>query len=285
MEPTRWFSPAKINLGLFISRQREDGYHEISTVFQEVDVGDWLRVSPADKGCQISASGIKVPGDESNLIWQAWNLMQTRYSAVRGLRVELEKNIPPGAGLGGGSSNAAVTLMAVNDLYDLNLSPSRLEALGAELGADVPFFIRGGTQLGEGIGERLTPLSRPLPGVLVLVLPPVAVNTAWAYSQVKTVWTNPRPQPNFAGVFQDEKFAYTIFENDFERIVIPAYPEIGRIKQGLIQAGAVFASLSGSGSTVYGIFNDEASARKAELTLRPHGRTLLAHPVHRHPDL
>ncbi|RMF10714.1 MAG: 4-(cytidine 5'-diphospho)-2-C-methyl-D-erythritol kinase, partial [Candidatus Neomarinimicrobiota bacterium] len=195
------------------------------------------------------------------------------------------KNIPPGAGLGGGSSNAAVTLMAVNDLYDLNLSPSRLEALGAELGADVPFFIRGGTQLGEGIGERLTPLSRPLPGVLVLVLPPVAVNTAWAYSQVKTVWTNPRPQPNFAGVFQDEKFAYTIFENDFERIVIPAYPEIGRIKQGLIQAGAVFASLSGSGSTVYGIFNDEASARKAELTLRPHGRTLLAHPVHRHPDL
>ncbi|NOZ73869.1 MAG: 4-(cytidine 5'-diphospho)-2-C-methyl-D-erythritol kinase [FCB group bacterium] len=278
-------SPAKINLGLAVLSQRSDEYHNLHTLFQELSFHDTLRITAVDAGCHLTASVDWLPLDESNLAFRAWRLLKDYYPDLGGVDIHIEKRIPAGAGLGGGSGNGATVLKAINKLYRLNLTPEDLEKLAVQLGADVPFFIRGGLQLGEGIGERLTPIDKQLKVYIVLVIPPVSISTAWAYGELKNTLTDSRRQPNFAGVFQEEKFAFTVFENDFERIVIPAYPEIGRIKQQLVNTGAVFASLSGSGSTVYGLFDEEASALEAESALRPFGRTILTQPAPSTPDL
>ncbi|MFQ6613989.1 MAG: 4-(cytidine 5'-diphospho)-2-C-methyl-D-erythritol kinase [Fidelibacterota bacterium] len=278
-------SRSKINLGLAVLSKRPDGYHNLHTLFQELAFHDTIRITRAAAGCELTASVNWLPLDETNLAFRAWRLLKDRYPDLGGVKIHLEKRIPVGAGLGGGSGNGATVLKGINELYRLNLTQEKLERLGVNLGADVPFFIRGGLQLGEGIGDRLTPLDTVLTGSILLVIPPISISTAWAYGELKNTLTDSHRQPNFAGVFQEEKFAFTVFENDFERIVIPAYPEIGAIKRQLIECGAVFAGLSGSGSTVFGVFDEEASAREAESALRPFGRIILTHPVSSAPGL
>jgi 4-diphosphocytidyl-2-C-methyl-D-erythritol kinase len=159
------------------------------------------------------------------------------------------------------------------------LSDGELEKIGATIGADVPFFIRGGTQLGEGIGDKLTLLPSHIQGTYLLVIPDVSISTPWAYSGLINKLNSEELMPNFAGFFSGDYASLKIFENDFERIVIPAYPEIGAIKRKLLELGARFASLSGSGSTVYGIFDEDASAKEAELFFRPTHQTILANPT------
>jgi len=220
-----------------------------------------------------------IPCDATNTCAKAYHLLKNTFPDIGGVAIHLQKVIPPGTGLGGGSSNAATVLKGLNELYRLSLSTEKLETLASRIGADVPFFIRGGTQIGDGIGEILTPVPSPVKGVYLLILPELSISTAWAYGALKNRLESSEQRPNFAHFFYGNTPSFSIFENDFERIVIPAHPEIGTIKSRLLKAGAEFASLSGSGSTVFGIFGEEADARLAESKFQPPCRTILTTPV------
>lgn len=272
-------STSKVNIGLKVLNQRDDGYHNIYTVFQELDFGDTIQIEKIDDGCTIKSNVDWIPIDESNICHKAYSALKTKFPDLGGISIHIQKNVPIGSGLGGGSANGAVTLKGLNDLYGLNLSDGELEKIGATIGADVPFFIKGGTQLGEGIGDKLTLLPSHIQGTYLLVIPDVSISTPWAYSGLINKLNSEELMPNFAGFFSGDYASLKIFENDFERIVIPAYPEIGAIKRKLLELGARFASLSGSGSTVYGIFDEDASAKEAELFFRPTHQTILANPT------
>lgn len=272
---------AKVNIGLKILGRRPDGYHDIHTVFQELDWFDTLTLNPRQRGWTIHANWEKLPCDETNTCARAYQILKRRFPGLGGVAFGIEKRIPIRAGLGGGSSDGAAALKGINRLYSLEIGEEDLEGLAREVGADGPFFIRGGTQLGEGVGDLLTPLPQPLKGVFLLVLPDLSIPTGWAYSQVTNHLDTSLQVPNFAGLMGATDPPLKLFENDFERIVIPAYPEIGRIKRSLLDSGARFASLSGSGSTVLGVFDDDAGAVRAESTLTPQYRTILATPTNR----
>lgn len=270
---------SKVNIGLKILSQRNDGYYNIYTVFQELDFGDSITIKKADAGCTLTSNVDWVPTDESNICHKAYTALKIKYSELGGVSIHIEKRIPVGTGLGGGSANGAAVLKGLNKIYNLELSMDELEKIGTSVGADVPFFIKGGTQLGEGIGGNLTSLTSHIKGTYLLVIPHISINTAWAYSELKNKLKSGNILPNFTSFFSGDNSSLKIFENDFERIVIPAYPEIGAIKQKLLELGARFASLSGSGSTVYGIFDEEASIKEAELFFRHSHQTILAMPT------
>ena len=270
---------SKVNIGLKVLNQRDDGYHNIYTVFQELDFGDSITIEKTDIGCTISSNVDWIPTDESNLCHKAYAALKVKYPELGGVVVRIGKNVPIGSGLGGGSANGAAVLRGINDLYNLSLSSEELEKISASIGADMPFFIRGKTQLGEGIGDKLTRLNYHIKGTYLLVIPYILIGTSWAYSELKNKLNLEIKLPNFVGFISEDCTSFEIFENDFERIVIPAYPEIGVIKQDLLNLGARFASLSGSGSTVYGIFDEDASAKEAELFFRPLHQTILANPA------
>ena len=272
-------SNSKVNIGLKVLNQRDDGYHNIYTVFQELDFGDSITIEKTDSGCTIKSNVDWIPTDKSNMCHKAYSAIRTKFPDLGGISIHIEKNVPIGSGLGGGSANAAAVLKGMNELYGLGLSNSELENIGASVGADVPFFIGGGTQLGEGIGDKLTLLPSHIQGTYLLVIPDVSISTPWAYSELINKLNSEELMPNLAGFFSGDYASLKIFENDFERIVIPAYPEIGAIKRKLLELGARFASLSGSGSTVYGIFDEDASAKEAELFFRPTHQTILANPT------
>ncbi len=272
-------SNSKVNIGLKVLNQRDDGYHNIYTVFQELDYGDAIQIEKIDDGCTVKSNVDWIPVDESNICHKAYSALKKVCPDLGGVSIHIEKNVPIGSGLGGGSANGAAVLKGLNDLYDLTLPDGELEKIGATIGADVPFFIRGGTQLGEGIGDKLTSLPSYIQGTYLLVMPDISISTPWAYAELKNKLNSEELMPNFTGFFSEEYSSLEIFENDFERIVIPAYPEIGAIKRKLLELGARFASLSGSGSTVYGIFDEDASAKEAELFFRPSHQTILANPT------
>ena len=270
---------AKVNIGLKILGKREDGYHSIHTLFQELDFHDSIQLRKAESGCEITSNNPTIPTDESNICCKGWEVMKDAFPQIGGASVHIEKKIPIGAGLGGGSSNAAAVLKGLNELYSLGLSASDLERLALRVGADVPFFICAGTQLGEGIGEKLTQVKTKIDGTFLLIFPHFSIDTAWAYSHFKKRLERNVQSPNFADILEEDSIPFELFENDFESVVIPAHPEISDIKAVLKTSGAMFASLSGSGSTVFGIFSDEASATEAEQNFKPQYRTVLARPV------
>lgn len=272
-------SPGKVNFGLQVFAQRDDGYHNIHTVFQELSFPDRIEIKTRRKGWSLACNRPDVPVDETNICIRALELLQERYPGMGGADFHLEKTIPTGAGLGGGSANGAKALTGLNEVYSLGLTSEELENIGALLGADVPFFIKGGTQVGDGVGEILTPCEKAVGNRFLLVIPPFKIDTAWAYRTLKNhLDTTNRPR-NFASLLNKEKIPLTVFENDFEKIVIPAHPEIGEIKKALMKNGAVFSGLSGSGSTVYGIFDDETSALEAESEIKSVYNTVLTVPT------
>ena len=177
-------SHAKVNIGLQIRNQRPDGYHYIHTIFQELDFHDTIRLEKRDSSCEFSANVDWLEKDDSNLCVRAWQKMVDTFE-LGGVSIELEKRIPTGGGLGGGSSNAATILKGLRQLYDLDVRDDELEKLGIMLGADIPFFIRGGLQVGDGIGDQLTPLDANIKGAFLLVVPDIHINTKWAYSESK----------------------------------------------------------------------------------------------------
>ncbi|MFC1619254.1 4-(cytidine 5'-diphospho)-2-C-methyl-D-erythritol kinase [Candidatus Neomarinimicrobiota bacterium] len=258
-------SNSKINLGLRIVGQREDGYHLLHTLFQEIDFGDQLTIRSLptmDITLAITGTaGKTLPTDSSNLCYRAAQLFQMKTGARKGIQIHLEKRIPVGAGLGGGSSNAAAVLRALNKLWGVHLTERELEEMAVEIGADVPFFIRGGLQLGEGIGETLTPLKVGLPYSILLVIPPIRISTAWAYGQ----WTGRKEQPAASSLDQlirEQSIPWEKFTNDFESIIFGQHRLLKIIKSDLLKAGAEYASLSGSGSAIYGLFADPQLAER-----------------------
>ena len=198
------------------------------------------------------------------------------------ISIHLEKRIPVGAGLGGGSSDAAATIKGINTLFDLKLSEEKLHEIAVLLGADVPFFLNGGCQHGTGIGDQLSIATVPAIGAILLVIPPIKVSTAWAYQAVKNALPGGFSTGNFSAPLEEPHTEWdspgALFENDFESLVFQAYPEIGDLKRRLLCAGAKFVSLSGSGSTVFGIFEDPAAAELQQQQFTSF-QSFIAYPV------
>ena len=243
-------SNTKVNIGLKILNKRSDGLHNLVTIFQEINFGDSIQLKKNKSGCQIKSNVDWIPQDNSNLCFKAYSALCEKLSKDLGVKIDINKKVPVGSGIGGGSANAAATLIGLNSLYNLGLDHNKLEKIGSSIGADVPFFIRGGTQLGEKTGSKLTPITKKLDAVILLVIPKVSISTEWAYRMIKNKLKTGRSILKFADLMGSNFPSYKFFENDFEKIVIPAYPEIGSIKNRMLDSGANFASLSGSGSTV-----------------------------------
>ena len=281
MKTVKINSYAKVNVGLKILNKRPDGYHNISTIFQEIDLYDELIVSKNISGCQFSSNVNWLHNDQNNLCVIAYNHMKDLYD-IKGIDIMLTKNISRGSGLGSGSSNAAAVLKSINKIYDLNVSDDDLIEIGSKIGADVPFFIKGGTQIGEGIGEKLIGLKSVIKGRYLIIIPDLTIDTKWAYSQSKNILDN-GPLPTKFSNLLGEKIVnldtIKFFENDFESVVFPTYPEIGAIKKELLALGAKFASLSGSGSTVFGIFDDNVKIKKAFSHFSPMHKAHIAHSL------
>jgi len=255
---------AKINLGLYLLRRRPDGYHDILTVFQQIDLCDTLVFEKTRRSFSIESTGIPVPQDHRNLVFRAFDVFQKKAGFQNGLNVRIHKTIPVGAGLGGGSSDAATALIAFNRLCRKGLSDEDLSAMAVSVGSDVPFFIRGGSALGEGRGEILTPLPWKDGYWIVLICPNVQVSTAWAYSQMKIGLTKAEKITNLRAILGDctPLFFKDHLINEFEGVVFEMHPKLKEIKQNLVQQDAFFASMSGSGSAVYGLFIDREHAER-----------------------
>jgi len=281
MEKTVINSNGKVNIGLKVLKKKDNGYHNIVTIFQEIDLFDTITISKIPDGVHFNSNVDWLKNNEKNLCVVAYKLMEKNYN-IGGINIDLNKNIPPGSGLGGGSSNAASIMKGVSELFNLNIPSNELEYLAVNIGADVPFFIKGSVQMGEGIGEKLTPLKKKVSGKYLIIIPDIIIDTSWAYSQFKNVLDTSASSINFASLLNKKTTSFNelkLIENDFESIVIPTYPEIGEIKEKLCAFGAQYASLSGSGSTVFGIFNDEASLEKAFSYFTPKYNTFISCPV------
>ena len=269
---------SKVNIGLKIFNKRADGYHNIHTIFQEIDFYDNIILKKRNSGCAFTSNVDWLNNNESNLCVKAWQCLVDRFG-IAGINIELQKNIPPGSGLGGGSSNAACILKGLIQLYNLNISLNNLLKIGSSIGADVPFFIKGGCQIGSGIGDRLVKVDHSIKNTFLLVMPDIHIDTKTTFKKFKKILDYNKEKVNFADFIEKDKFLFKFFENDFETIIVPAYPEIGQIKKKLLNQGAIFSSLSGTGSTVYGVFDDEAKAISAESLFKVHYKTCIAHPV------
>ncbi len=254
------FPNCKINLGLHITGKRPDGYHNIETIFYPLPLKDALEIIrlPTKTGSpvQFSCSGLSIPVSETqNLCVQAWHLLKKDFPALPSVQMHLHKTIPMGAGLGGGSADAAFTLKALNEKFQLHLSIAQLIDYALQLGSDCPFFINNSPAFATGRGEILTPVSLDLNQYhFVLVNPGIHINTAWAFSKI--IPTNP-PQSLLDSIIQPIASWKNDIENDFEPVIGGKYPEIENIKNKLYKEGALYASMSGSGSTVFGLFEQK----------------------------
>ncbi len=275
---------AKINLGLKVTGKRQDGFHDICSLMQTVNLSDILSFRPA-KSTSVSCSDPLVPCDEQNLIERAIDLFYKNVDLRRqDYTVELEKSIPVGAGLGGGSADAAATLRFLNRAHGNPFDLSDLKALAIKLGSDIPFLVEGGTAVVRGRGEIMSTIFWPHKIYYALVYPNVAVNTAWAYSQIGSDLTENHPYVNImsslSGGCIDFGDLLMVLENDFLSIVENAFPIVATIRSRLESAGALMSSLSGSGSTIYGLFDDRNAALKACYELRERGcRSFFCQPA------
>ena len=260
-------TPAKINLGLHIHGKREDGFHELETIFQMVSLYDDVELELLSSGIKLECDTPGVPTDDTNLVCKAALLLRQAYQVEgKGVSIRLKKNIPFGAGLGGGSGNAAGVLMGLNRLWDLKIEREKLSKLAAELGSDVPFFLTSPCALGMGRGEQLKVLKPCAKFQVLLVFPGFPVATSWAYQNLKLKLTK---RENNISILRKNLSLSDITSlgsrlyNDLEPVVIQRFPEVQVVKDELGAWGALGVLLSGSGSTVFGIFDDPEKARVA----------------------
>jgi 4-diphosphocytidyl-2-C-methyl-D-erythritol kinase len=257
-------APAKVNLCLRIVGRRPDGYHLLDSIFAAVDFADLVTISvaPCDGGDErprvtVSCAYPGVPSDETNLAARAAHAFLTRSKARAHVDVTIEKRIPPGAGLGGGSSNAAAVIDALNTLCDTRVPSARLAELALALGADVPFFLTGGCARVQGVGEHVEPIPGWPGHEIVLTLPPVSVATAWAFRNYRAALDPAPEEPKRLAA--SSAIAPELLRNDLEAVVLPAFPEVAAAKRGLLAAGAAAAVMSGSGSAVLGVCHPNTS--------------------------
>lgn len=257
---------AKINWLLKVLGKRPDGFHELCTVFQTVSLSDLIRFTPADD-LSLTCSDPRIPLDGSNLIMRAAEALRARFAIAGGAAIHLEKRIPSPGGLGGGSSNAAVALIGLSRLWGLQCDRGELEAIGSELGSDVPFFFTGGTAVGTGRGEIVAPLPDAVAEFLMIVTPDEAVSTSEAFSRLDAGGlTNSDPKRILQICRFDAEspdLRHSALENDFETSVFAAHPEIGRVKEALLKLGASKALMSGSGASVFAIFDKQETRQTA----------------------
>jgi 4-diphosphocytidyl-2-C-methyl-D-erythritol kinase len=268
--PVHCKSYAKINWTLDILGRRSDGYHELRTIYQMVSLCDDLIFLEAERDIQVACDDARVPTDESNLVFKAAELLRRACGGKKGARIEITKRIPVAAGLGGGSSNAAATLLGLQRLWNVEIDDAESLKAAASLGSDVPFFLMGGTALGIGRGEEVYPIEEVNCDHLVLVNPGFAVSTASAYGMLSRLTTADavRIIPfTFvaAKAIRELPFAAS---NDLEQVVLAAHPEIAEIKRSLLRIGARHAVMSGSGATVFGVFDNFETAVRARDEMR-----------------
>lgn len=258
---------AKINLTLDILGTREDGYHEVAMIMQEISLHDTLSMGKINQGISltIAIEGQKgtLPADESNLCWKAAALVQKEYNLQEGVEIHLTKRIPMAAGLAGGSADAAAVLKGMNHLFRLGMTEARLCELGARLGSDIPFCIMGGTMLATGRGEVLTRLPRFPRLSVVLAKPPVGVSTAWAYKTYDAGYDGPHPdnEAMLAAIHEgDAHKAAGLLCNVLEGVTETEHPVIADYKRLMLEHGAMASMMSGSGPTVFGLVREKQQA-------------------------
>jgi 4-diphosphocytidyl-2-C-methyl-D-erythritol kinase len=273
-------APAKVNFGLNIVGKREDGYHLIETIFQEVDFGDTVHFEECKAGCTIECDHPAVPANEHNLCCKAYHNLKEICPELPGIHIKLDKSIPVGAGLGGGSSDAAATLIGLYHLFQPDIQVDQLYSIATRVGADVPFFLTGGTAYARGIGDELEPIEPLTGGYILIAVPDIHISTAWAYKNVNYTLTSNKFKNKLKGFFEIEGNLQRL-QNDFEPLVIKEYSEIDEIKQQLTHFHAEYVSLSGSGSAVFGVFPERAMAEKALGKLSQSTFSVLTYPVRR----
>lgn len=263
---------AKINLGLDVVRRREDGYHEVRMIMQTVQLYDRLDIKRTQEpGIQIQTNLSFLPVNENNLIYKAAKLLMDEFSITDGISVKLDKRIPVAAGMAGGSTDAAAMLFGMNRLFSLGLTKRQLMERGVQIGADVPYCIMRGTALAEGIGEALSPLPPMVKCPVLIAKPSISVSTKFVYQNLKLDGTT--IHPDIDRLIDDIK-AKNLHDiaahmgNVLETVTIPNYPVIDEIKKHMLSNGAVGAMMSGSGPTVFGLFDDEDTAKKAYKAMR-----------------
>ena len=254
---------AKINLTLDVLRRRPDGYHEVEMIMQTLELADTVVLEHAEQGIQLATASTEIPLGPDNLAWKAAELMSDTFAHRKGLKISIEKRIPVAAGLAGGSSDAAAVMRGINRLWELGLPIERLCELGARLGSDVPFCLWQGTALASGRGEIISPLVACPELWLVLVKPPEGVSTAEVYGKFNQSKVDVRP--NTAKLVQalkqsDKAGIISSICNVLETVTLVLVPEVARIKEKLLAAGAVNAQMSGSGPTVFGIAKSQDHA-------------------------
>ena len=274
-------STAKINIGLHVHNKRKDGFHNISTIFQEINFFDVINITEAKNfSCKTNIKQIK---EEDNFATKAFHLIKTKFPIIPNVSISIKKNIPTNAGLGGGSSNGTTVLKGLNELFDLSLKDDDLANFAREVSSDSTFFVEGGLQLGQQRGEKLTPITgSTLPNHILLIHPNIKISTKDAFNQLKNHLLNENMDINLSNLLKELKnnnFNSKLFKNDFEMYVFETHPEIGAIKLKILDLGAEYASLSGTGSTVFGIFSSKKDLLKAQSFFSPQYSTYYVNPI------
>ena len=277
-------SNAKINIGLRVLDKRDDGFHNIETFFQEIDLHDTISFTRQAGGISVTCDHPLVPDGEQNLAHKAAMAIKSATGCDAGVSIDIKKQIPVGAGLGGGSSNAAAVLKGLNTLWDLHLSNEKLKQLAAELGSDVPFFIEGGTAFAHGRGEILQKINYTPGFYCLLIYPNIEISTKWSYKNYNLCLTISKKNVKLTSSFFDD-FELGQFKthlvNDLENVAFIRYPVLEELKEKLYGLGAEFALMSGSGSTVFALFNSLNLAQKAKGEMDQAYELFVAAPIGR----
>lgn len=254
----------KINLGLDVLGKRDDGYHDLDMIMQSVDLADKIIITKNDSGeITVKSNTGKIPNDESNLAYKAAKILMDEFDIKKGVEIEIEKNIPISGGMAGGSTDCAAVLKGMNKLFKLKLSEQDLMDRGVKLGADVPYCIMGKTARAQGIGEILTPIPNKLKGYIVLAKPPISVSTGFVYGRIDEVEVKNKPDTEAmieAIKNKDLKALSDTICNVLEEVTIPDYPIVQEIKDKMMAHGALNSMMTGSGPTVFGLYDDKKKA-------------------------
>ena len=258
-------APAKINLVLDVLNRREDGYHNVKMVMQSLELCDVVTVEKTDSGIAISSNSGVVPCDDTNIAYKAAKIMLQKAQSDIGVHIDIQKNIPVAAGLAGGSTDGAAVLVALNSMLDLNLSKNQLMELGGEFGADVPYCVMQGTALAEDTGVKLTRLNPYGNHTVLLVKPDISVSTPWVYKNLDLSSVNHPDVDKFIECIKNKQYknSYDYMGNVLESVTVKEYPIIDEIKKKMYSLGAAVSLMSGSGPTVFGIFENKQDAAKA----------------------
>lgn len=282
-------SNAKINLTLDVLKKRDDGYHELKMVMQTVSLSDCINIKKAESGISIKTNLKYLPTDRRNIAYAAAELFLEKAGITDGISINMKKNIPVAAGLAGGSSNAAAVLTGLNRMYGRPFGEKELMEMGGQLGSDVPFCITGGCALCEGRGELLTPLPDLPPMTFLLVKPPIHISTAAVYGKLRAdrLTEHPDTEGTIAAIRRGDRDAIAVrMFNVLETVTAKENPVIGKIKQEMIELGAMGSVMSGSGPTVIGLFKDKKLANDAKIIMQKNRcSAFVVHTLGRNTDI